>query len=89
MCKFQCLNEENKLYFSIQNSNVFCPGTISANQIKQNRGRSYLSSGGTDIFHIFNAADTVLRNFPTSHPDVVPEATRTFITKPGYLTFRR
>lgn len=49
----------------------------------------YLSSRGTDIFHIFNAADTVLWNFPASHSDIVPEATRTFITKPGYLTFRR
>lgn len=49
----------------------------------------YLSSRRTDILHVLNTADAIVRDFSASYSNVVPETTRTFIAEPGDLTLNQ
>lgn len=49
----------------------------------------YLSSRRTDILHVLNTADAIVRDFSASYSNVVPKTTRTFIAEPGDLTLNQ
>lgn len=50
--------------------------------------KSHLSSGRTHVFHTFDAADAVVRDFTAGCSNVIPETARTLISKPGGLTWK-